>query len=127
VKGWTPEGNEIELTPWQERAVAAVLAGETFTWGRGNGKSVVVETARRIQQEEAMKTARKSEAPEVTAREQEQRDGLRKFQRISLELSRTWPGETYLRFETMPGMAVMVGMAPLDLDDLRALLREEPA
>ena len=55
-------------------------------------------------------------------RQQEVRDGVRRYSRISLELSGTWPGEAYLRFETGPGMAVMVGVTSADLDELRKLL-----
>ncbi len=56
------------------------------------------------------------------SREQEVRNGTRFYRRISLELSHTWPGEMYLRFETGPGMAVMVGVTPADLDEIRPLL-----
>jgi hypothetical protein len=52
-------------------------------------------------------------------RQQEVRDGVRRYSRISLELSHSWPGEMYLRFETGPGMAVMVGVTPADLADLK--------
>jgi hypothetical protein len=53
VKGWTPDGAEVELVPWQEQAVRDFLAwdgGHSLALpqrGRGAGKSVVIATAAR--------------------------------------------------------------------------------
>ena len=49
----------------------------------------------------------------------------RHYSRISLELSHTWPGELYLRFETGPKAAVMVAVTPADLAALRLLTAPE--
>ena len=51
MKGWTPQGREVELSPWQERAVRALLDGRhqqvLIVRGRQWGWSTVLETARR--------------------------------------------------------------------------------
>ena len=47
----------------------------------------------------------------------------RHYRRISLEFSSTWPGKALLRFEPHSGGAVMVEMAPGDVDVLGSLLR----
>lgn len=44
------------------------------------------------------------------------------YRRISLELSHTWPGESYLRFESPDGAAVMVAVKAGDILRLRSLL-----
>jgi hypothetical protein len=51
MKGWTPQGREVELSSWQERAVRALLDGRhrqvLIVRGRQWGWSTVLETARR--------------------------------------------------------------------------------
>lgn len=48
MRGWTPDGAEIELTVQQEQAVRAMLAGHAVTLGRGTGKGIVLATVNRI-------------------------------------------------------------------------------
>jgi hypothetical protein len=53
VKGWTPNGTEVELAPQQEIAVREILAWDhehgvfLVTLGRQGGKSVIIATAAR--------------------------------------------------------------------------------
>ena len=51
MRGWTPQGTEVELTAWQEDAVRKLLDASyqqvTFIRGRAWGWSTVVETVRR--------------------------------------------------------------------------------
>lgn len=51
MKGWTPQGREVELTAWQEQAVRTLLNPEwknvAIVRGRQWGWSTVMETARR--------------------------------------------------------------------------------
>lgn len=51
MKGWTPQGLEVELAAWQEAAVRALLDGRRqqilIVRGRQWGWSTVLETARR--------------------------------------------------------------------------------
>ena len=63
--GWTPDGEVVELLPWQEAAVRAFFAWDRGQGdlvieqrGRGAGKSVVVATvARYATDPELRKTA----------------------------------------------------------------------
>lgn len=51
MKGWTPDGHQVTLSPWQERMVRALLdrrhARVITIRGRQWGWSTVLETARR--------------------------------------------------------------------------------
>jgi len=57
VKGWAPDGTEVELLPWQEEAVRVLLNrayGQVLLQhGRRNGWSVVRETVQRLAREQA--------------------------------------------------------------------------
>lgn len=59
----------------------------------------------------------------ISTREQEVRDGVRLYRQISIVVSHSWPGEAYLRFETGPGMAVMVAVTGADLNEVGKLLK----
>lgn len=45
-------------------------------------------------------------------------DGDHFYKRISIELSHSWPGEVYLRFEPFMGPAIMVRVLPGDIISL---------
>lgn len=54
MKGWNLSGEPVELTPWQEEVVCALLSWDEskhgitlHPCGRGSGKSVVLYTAGR--------------------------------------------------------------------------------
>ena len=58
MKGWTRDGDEIELLPWQADAVKQILAahaeGRTLLIQRGrkNGWSIVLATLERLAQQQ---------------------------------------------------------------------------
>ena len=58
MRGWTPDGTEVELTQWQEQAVTILLDPQwhrvTLIRGRQWGWSTVLETARRYDLNPAM-------------------------------------------------------------------------
>jgi hypothetical protein len=59
VRGWTPDGKEVELLPWQECLVRGYLECRDAgcisvlpVHARGYGKSVVAETISRLERDE---------------------------------------------------------------------------
>ncbi len=56
MRGWTPDGTEVELLPWQECLVRGYLqardSGKYFSRTQGSGKSVVSETIFRLEADE---------------------------------------------------------------------------
>ena len=58
MKGWTPAGTVVDLSPWQEDAVRALLDGRhrqvLIVRGRQWGWSTVLETARRYDRNPAL-------------------------------------------------------------------------
>ena len=68
MKGWTPDGREVDLTKWQEDAVLQLLDGSTsrvriVCRGRQFGWSVVLATAARYDRENVRPQA--SPAPDA--------------------------------------------------------------
>jgi hypothetical protein len=59
MRGWTPDGTEVELTGWQAAAVKTLLDPQwhqvTLIRGRQWGWSTVLETARRYDLNHALK------------------------------------------------------------------------